>query len=99
MMLSYAFKFRSSTEGVYIHARADSKLFNLVRLRAKIKVSHVVIREMHFADDVALVSHTMEDLHQLMNIVSHAREEFGLTINIKKTKDISQSSSINQHCQ
>ena len=60
MMLTYAFK--TSTEGVFLHTRADGKLFNLARLRAKTKVRHVVIREMLFADDVALVTHTMEDL-------------------------------------
>ena len=57
MMLSYAFN--TSTEGVFLHTRADGKLFNLARLRAKTKVRHVVIREMLFADDPALVTHTM----------------------------------------
>ena len=64
MMLSYAFN--TSTEGVFLHTRADGKLFNLARLRAKTKVRHVVIREMLFADDAALVTHTMEDLQQLI---------------------------------
>ena len=35
IMLSYAFK--ESTEGVFLHTRADGKLFNLARLRAKTK--------------------------------------------------------------
>ena len=59
MMLSYAFK--TSPEGVFLNTRADGKLFNLARLRAKTKVRHVVIREMLFADNAALVTHTMED--------------------------------------
>ena len=76
MMLSYAFK--TSTEGVYLHTtRADGKLFNLARLRAKTKVRHAVIREMLFADDAALVTHTMKDMQQLMDRLSHACKEFG----------------------
>ena len=74
MMLSYAFN--TSTEGVFLHTRADGKLFNLARLRAKTKVRHVVIREMLFADDAALVTHTMEDLQQLIDKLSHACKDF-----------------------
>ena len=68
MMLLYnLYAFNTSTEGVFLHTRADGKLFNLARLRAKTKVIHVVIREMLFADDAALVTHTMEDLQQLID--------------------------------
>ena len=88
MMLSYAFN--TSTEGVFLHTRADGKLFNLARLRAKTKVRHVVIREMLFADDAVLVTHTIEDLQQLIDRLSHACKEFGLTISIKKTKVMGQ---------
>ena len=56
MLLQYAFK--DCSEGVYIHTRADGKLFNIARLRAKTKVTEVLIREMLFADDAALASHT-----------------------------------------
>ena len=79
MMLSYAFN--TSTEGIFLHTRADG---NLARLRAKTKVRHVVIREMLFADDAVLVTHTIEDLQQLIDRLSHACKEFGLTISIKK---------------
>ena len=60
MMLSYTLK--TSTEDVFLHARADGKLFNLARLRAKTKVRHVVIQEMLFVDNASLVTHTMEDM-------------------------------------
>ena len=79
-MLSYAFK--TSTEGVFLHTRADGELFNLARLRAKTKGRHVDIREMLFTYDAALVTHTMEDLQQLIDRLSHAFKEFGLTISI-----------------
>ena len=41
---------------------------------------------MLFADDAALVTHTMEELQQLIDRHSHACKEFGLTISINKTK-------------
>ncbi len=52
MLLQYAFK--DCHEGVYIHTRTGGKLFNIARLRAKTKVTEVLIHEMLFADDAAL---------------------------------------------
>ena len=53
-------------------------------------MSHVIIREMLFADDAALVTHTMEDLQQVMDRLAHACKECGLTISIDKTKVMGQ---------
>ncbi|GAA6072583.1 RNA-directed DNA polymerase from mobile element jockey-like [Tachysurus ichikawai] len=84
MLLQYAFKDRS--EGVYIHTRTDGKLFNnIARLRAKTKVTEVLIRELLFADDAALTSHTEDGLQKLVCRLSHACKEFGLIISLKKT--------------
>ena len=66
--------------------RHDGKLFNLKRLRAKTKVTCVLIREMLFADDAALVSHTQEGLQCLVDRFSKACKEFSPTISIKKTE-------------
>ena len=53
------------------------------------------------ADDAALVTHTMEYLQQLIDTLSHACKEFGLTISIKKTNVMGQGivspPSINIH--
>ena len=84
------FAFGQSTKGIHLHTRSDGKLFNLARLRAKTKVRPVLIREMLFADDAALSSHTKEALQQLMDRFSHACKEFGLTISIKKTNVMGQ---------
>jgi len=83
ILLQYAFK--DCSEGVYIHTRTDGKLFNIARLRAKTKVTKVLIRELLFADDAALTSHTENGLQQLVCRLSHACKEFGLTISLKKT--------------
>ena len=80
------FAFSHSEDGVHLHTRSDGKLFNLSRLKAKTKLRTVLIREMLFADDAALTSHTEEGLQRLISPqFAHACKEFGLTISIKKT--------------
>nr|KAG5691627.1 hypothetical protein BaRGS_023798 [Batillaria attramentaria] len=88
MLLQYAFD--DCTEGIYIRTRADGKLFNIARLRAKTKVREVLIREMLFADDAALTSHTEAGLQELVSRLSNACKEFGLTISLKKTNILAQ---------
>ncbi|KAI8477889.1 hypothetical protein Bbelb_443750 [Branchiostoma belcheri] len=75
----------SSNDGVYIHTRHDGKLFNLARLRAKTKTIRVLLRELLFADDAALASHSEQGLQRLLDCFSSACHEFSLTISIKKT--------------
>ena len=62
------------------------KLFNLSRMKAKIRT--VLISELLYvyADDaVHLTSLTEEDLQRLMDRFAHACREFGLTIITKMT--------------
>ena len=73
-----------------MHTRADRKLFNAPRLRAKTKVLPITIRDMLFADDAAVTSHTEESLRRLMNVFSQACKDFGLTISLKKTNVVGQ---------
>ena len=91
MLLQYAFK--DCSEGVYIHTRTDCKLFNIARCHAETKVREILIRELLFADDAALASHTESGLQQLINQFSAACKEFGLTISLKKTKIMAQSTN------
>ncbi len=88
MLLQYAFK--DCHKGVYIHTRTGGKLFNIARLRAKTKVTEVLIREMLFADDAALTSHTVDGLQQLVSRFSYACKEFGLTISLEKNNIMAQ---------
>ena len=94
LLLHHAFK--ESDEGVYIHTRSDGGLFNLSRLRAKTKVRHVLIRELLFADDAALATHSADTLQRLVNQFSSACCEFGLTISLKKTQVLSQNPDITE---
>jgi hypothetical protein len=87
LLLKHAFG--TATEGIY-RTRSDGKFFNLSRLRAKTKVREELIRDMLFADDAALATHTQEELQSLMNRFSMASKDFGLTISLKKTNVLSQ---------
>lgn len=60
ILLKHAFG--TATEGVYLHNRSDGQLFNLARLKAKTKVRKVIIRELLFADDADITSHTEQQL-------------------------------------
>ena len=87
-LLQYAFQ--DSQEAVFLYTRSDGILFNLAKLRAKARVNKFLICELLFADDAALVSHTVGELQKLLNRFSYACKEFGLTISIKKTKVMDQ---------
>ena len=88
MVLKHAF--RTSTKGVYLHTRSYGRLFNLARLRAKTKIREVLIRDLFFADDAAVTSHTEQNLRCLMDRLSQACKDFGLTISLKKTNVMGQ---------
>ena len=88
VLLRYAFK--DSSDGIWLHTRADGGLFNAARLRAKTKTTDVLIRELLFADDAALTAHTEIGLQQLVSSFSNACKEFGLQISLKKTNIMAQ---------
>ena len=69
------------------------KLFSIARFRAKTKVTEIFIREMLYADDAALASHTEDGLQRLIDCFSQACKDFGLTISIKKTNVCAQDIS------
>ena len=88
MLLQYAFV--DCTEGAYVQTRSDDKLFNIAGLRAKTKAYSVLLRELLFVDDAALTSHIEEGLQHLVDKLSLACKEFGLTISLRKTNILAQ---------
>lgn len=84
VLLYHAFGNHEDENDVYIHTRSDGN-FNLARLRAKTKVCKVLVRELFFADDAALVSHSAGGLQRLLNKFSAACSEFAMVISTKKT--------------
>ena len=77
--------FKDNDLGVYIRYRSTGKLFNLRRLTAKTKVFVQVIRDLLYADDCDLVTHTEADMQILMTAFSESCNAFGLEISLKKT--------------
>ena len=86
---------------VFIRTRFDGKLLKLARLKASTKTRELCIRELLFADDAAIVAHTLEDTREICKQFDHAAALFGLTINTKKTVTLYQPSpgqtSIDSH--
>ena len=82
--------FGTASEGICLLTRSDGRLFNLGRLRAKTKVREALIRDMLFADDAAVTTHTQQELQARMDRFSQAYKDFGLTISLKKTNVLGQ---------
>ena len=84
--------FEGNDEGIYLISRHDGGLFNISRFRAKTKVREMPVRELLFADDVALVAHSEESLQRLLDKFSESCKSFGLRISLKKTVIMHQGS-------
>ena len=56
------------------------------RLRPKTRVHEKYVRDLLFADDAAITTHTQKDLQWLLDCFSDACRHFGLTINLAKTQ-------------
>ena len=88
--------FQDTQDGIYIRTRQDGSLYNLARLKAKTRTTEVLIQELLYADDAAIVAHDNETLQQMMNKLSEACKLFSLTISVKKT-EISVKEQKRQH--
>ena len=80
------YAFHDCDKAVYFRFRTTGKVFNLKRLRAETLVSSEFVRELLYADDADFVSHSPEDMQDLMDRFSNACTKFGLTISTDKTK-------------
>ena len=81
-----------TTAYTYNHVKTPD-LFNVAHFKAKTKSIQVLVRELLFADDSALVAHTPEQMQQIVDAFSTASRKFGLQINIKKTEVLFQPGS------
>ncbi len=84
--------FSENRTGIYIQTRPGANLFNLAQLKAKTKTKCTIIRELMFADDTALVAHTLEDIQEISTLFAKAATDFGLQINMRKTEVLYQPS-------
>ena len=85
--------FRDMGDGVYIQSRQSVDLFNVAHFRAKTKTTRILMRELLFADDSALVAHSAEEMQNIVDAFSNASKKFVLRINIKNTEVLYQPNS------
>ena len=88
LLLRHAFG--TAQEGIYLQTRSDGSLFNLAHLKVRTKVCEALIRDMLFADDATVMTHTQRELQLLMDCFSQACKDFGLIISLKKTNVLGQ---------
>ena len=88
---------QATQEGVYIRTRSDGKLFNLSRLKATTKVRTELIRDLLYADDAAMVTHSLEAIQEVTSRFSEISKAFGLQISTHKTELLYQLSPNNQN--
>ena len=74
-------------------SRQSADLFNVAHFRAKTNITRILMRELLFADDSALVAHSAEEMQQIVDAFSNASMKFGLKINVKKTEVLYQPNS------
>ncbi|KYO45771.1 hypothetical protein Y1Q_0021420 [Alligator mississippiensis] len=88
MMVSVVFTdtFHDCDTGIDINYHTDGKLLNLRRLQAKMKLQEVTVHDLLFADDCFLNAKSESDMQWSMDHFSSACDNFGLTINTKKTE-------------
>ena len=55
--------------------------------------TRILKRELLFANDSALVAHSAEEMHNIVEAFSNASKKFGLKIDIKKTEMLYQPNS------
>lgn len=82
-------------EGVYIRTRTDGKLFNLARLKARTKTVELLTREFLYADDAAMISHSLEGIQEITSRFARISKLFGLEINVSKTELLYQPINVN----
>ena len=70
------FAYGDHNEGVYLHTRTSGKLFNLNRLRAKTKLKKVLVRELLYADDAAIVAESANELQTLIDKLNNACQRY-----------------------
>ena len=85
--------FRVMGDGIYIQSRQSADLFNVADCKPKTKTTRILMRELLFADDRALVAHSAEVMRKIVDAFSDASKKFGLKINVKKTEVLHQPNS------
>ncbi|KXJ12923.1 hypothetical protein AC249_AIPGENE19873 [Exaiptasia diaphana] len=79
--------FRDAEVGIGIKYRTDGSIFNLRRLQVKTKVSTDTINDFLFADECALNAAAEASMQHIVDKLSDACNNFGLTISTTKKSE------------
>ena len=85
--------FRDMGNGVYIQSRQSADLLNVAHFIAKTKTTRILMRELLFANDIAMVANSAVEMQKTVDAFSDVSKKFGLKINIKKTEVLYQPNS------
>ena len=85
--------FRDLCDGFYTQSRQSADLVNVANFKAKTKTTRILMIELLFADDSALVAHSAEEMQKIIDAFSDALRKFGLKINVNKTEVLYQPNS------
>ena len=85
--------FRDMGDGIYIQSRQNTDLFTVAHFRAKTKTTNMIVRELLFTDDSALIAHSSEEIQRIVNAFANESSKFGLRINIQMTEVMFQPNS------
>ena len=77
---------------VEIDYRLEGRFFNLSHLNTITKVTKTAVIDLQYADDSAIFAHIAEELQTSIDLLTEAYQNLRLSINIRKTKIIYQSS-------
>ena len=72
--------FQDMGDGIYIQSRQSADLFNVAHFREKAKTTRILMRELLFTDDSALVAHSAEEMQKIVDAFSNASKKFGLRL-------------------
>ena len=82
--------FRDTDVSIGINYHTDASVFTPRRLQAKTKITLDIINDFLFADDCALNTASEAGMQNRVDTFAEASNNFGLTIQLKKTQDMHQ---------
>ena len=59
--------FRDMGDGIYIKSRQNADLFTVAHFRAKTKTTNILVRELLYADDSALIAYSAEEIQRIVD--------------------------------
>ena len=64
--------FRDMGDGIDIQSRQNADLFTVAHFGAKTKTTNILVRELLFADDIAQIVHSAEEIHRIVDAFTNA---------------------------